>query len=392
MFFGRGFRLAGLRSRSRTFSLSWRKAFPGVIWLAPSRGASESSGVKRLIEHEWQKIVLYLVLTILLGALLAPWLFWAGKAIVRAGWWAEGPVPLAYLHGALDRSPFPRYFNRALMIVAFLGIIPLIRSMKFRGWRDLQIQKNPCAILDVAAGFLLAGGLLLFMGASFLYMSLFVPEDEIQWGIIPKLMATAAAVGLLEELFFRGAMLGVCLRRMAAGWAVLLTSAVYALVHFLKPPRLNLTEAEVGWATGFDMLGLIFGRFFDWQTVTAEFLTLVVLGVVLAVVRLRTRSLWLAVGLHAGWVFGYQHFNKNTDDTERLAQWAPWVGDDLKVGLIPLAVIMLTGALASLWIDLSRRVSIEKAAPDSGSDSSMGSASPDETAGVAWEAKEKPDP
>jgi membrane protease YdiL (CAAX protease family) len=315
--------------------------------------------VKRLIEHEWQKIVLYLVLTCVLGALLAPWLFFLGKEIVRQGWWAEGPAPLAYLHGALERSPFSRYFKRAVMIVAFLGLIPLIRSLQFRGWKDLQIQRNPCALIDVLAGALLAGGLLLFMGAGFLYMGLFVPEDELRWGVIPSLLATAVTVGIIEEIFFRGAILGMCLRKMTVLWSVVLTSVIYALLHFLDPPRLNLTEDQVGWSTGFMVLGKAFGELLEWQSFAAAFLTLFVIGVVLAVVRLRTRSLWLAIGLHGGWVFGYQLFNKLTDDTDRVKQWSPWVGEDLKIGLIPLAIIMLTGALASLWIDLSRRVVIE---------------------------------
>ena len=311
----------------------------------------------KFLESEWRKIVLYLALILVLGALLAPWLFHFGRGLVHQGPLSDGPPPLPYLHGALERSPFSRYFNRAVMIVAFLGMIPLIRSLRFRGWEDLQIRKNPCAIMDVFAGSLLAGGFLLFMGISFLYLGFFIPEAEAEWDIIPKLLGTAIAVGILEELFFRGGMLGVCLRKMSLMAAVLLTSAVYAIVHFLKPPRLKLSEDEVVWSTGFEMLGRIFEKFSDWQTVTAEFLTLLVLGIVLAMARLRTKSLWLPIGLHAGWVFSYQLYNKNTDDGPTLAQWAPWVGDDLKVGVIPLVVIIITGALASLWIDLSRKPS-----------------------------------
>ena len=143
--------------------------------------------------------------------------------------------------------------------------------------------------------------------------------------------------------------------------AVFLTSAVYAIIHFLKPPRLKLSEDEVTWSTGFDTLGRVFERFTDWQTVTAEFLTLLVLGIVLAMARLRTKSLWLPIGLHAGWVFGYQLYNKVTDKGASLAEKAPWVGEDLKIGIIPLVVIIITGALASLWIDLSRKPSAEVA-------------------------------
>lgn len=313
----------------------------------------------KFLEPEWRKIALYLFLTLILGSLLAPWLFHLGRGIVHHGALADGPAPLAYLHGALERSPFSRYFNRAVMIVAFIGMIPLIRSLNFRGWQDLQIHRNPCALMDATAGSLLAAGFLLFMGIGFLYKGFFIPEAEANWGVIPKILLTAIAVGFLEELFFRGGMLGVCLRKMSVMAAVLLTSAVYAIIHFIKPPRLKLEESEVTWSTGFEMLGRVFEKFSDWQTVTAEFLTLLVIGIVLAIARLRTKSLWLPFGLHAGWVFGYQLYNKNTDDAPDLAQWAPWVGDDLKIGIIPLVVIVITGALASLWIDLSRKPSFD---------------------------------
>jgi membrane protease YdiL (CAAX protease family) len=240
------------------------------------------------------------------------------------------------------------------MVVALIGLAILIPSLNFRGWRDLKIFKNPCAVMDVTAGVLLAAGFLLFMGAGFLYMGFFVPEAEADWGIIPKLILTAVAVGIVEEVFFRGAILGICLRRMKVLNAVILTSGLFALIHFLKP-KLKIADHEVTWTTGLDALGLAFSQFQDLPAVTAQFLTLFALGVVLAITRLRTRSLWLPMGLHAGWVLGYELFKKNTDASASIAQWAPWVGADLKIGVIPLIIIAITGALASLWIDLSRR-------------------------------------
>ena len=311
--------------------------------------------MRRYLEPEGTKIVLYLVLTLVLGSLLAPWLFYWGKETVRQGWLDRGPGPLAHIHGSLERSPFSRYFNRAVMIVAVIGLVPLIRSLKFRGWRDLQLQKNPRAWLDVSVGASLAAVLLLLMGAGFLYLGVFSPAAEANWGLIPELILTAVTVGIIEEVFFRGAMLGVCLRRMSMLVAVILSSSAYSIVHFLKPPRLRLAESEVSWWTGFEMLGKVFGRFMDWQAVAAEFLTLLALGIVLAMVRLRTRSLCLSIGLHAGWVFSYQFFNENTNGGPSIGRWVPWIGEDLKIGLIPLIVITITGVLAGLWIDLSRK-------------------------------------
>ncbi len=316
--------------------------------------------MNRIRDHELGKIVLYLVLTLLLGSLLTPWLFLAGKEIVREGWLADGPW--VYVHGALDRTPFSRYFKRAIMIVALIGLFPLVRSLRFRSWRDLQIRRNPRALLDFSAGALLGAGFVLFMGAGSLYMGFFVREADAEWGVIPKLIATAITVGILEESLFRGGVLGVCLRKMSTRSAVVLTSAVFALIHFFKPPRLNVAESQVSWTTGFDMVALAFARLMDWQTVAAEFFTLLTLGILLAIVRMRTWSLWLPIGLHAGLVFGYQLFNKHTDDAPAIDQWVPWFGEDLKTGVIPLFVILVTGVLANLWIDLSRKPSPNAAA------------------------------
>ncbi len=305
--------------------------------------------------HEWRNIVIYIVLTLILAALLAPWLYHLGKTVHRQGWLDTGVT--GYIHGALDRASFARYFNRAVMIVALLGLIPLIRSLRFRGWRDLRIHKNPCAGMDLLAGFLLGAGFLLFMGAAFLYMDLFMPEAEPEWGDAPKFMASAIAVGIIEEVFFRGAILGVCLRRLRMVSAVLITSIIYAVVHFIKAPKKpEILEADVHWHTGFEMLGRALSMFGQWNLFIAEFLTLLMIGIVLAVVRLRTRSLWLPIGLHAGWVLGYKLFNEVTDkNAALLREWSPWVGLDLKTGLIPLTVVIITGAFASLWIDLSRK-------------------------------------
>ena len=310
--------------------------------------------MSRPFDQEWRKICLYLILTLVLGALLAPCLYLFGKEIVHQGWLDKSET--AYLHGALDRAKFPRYFNRAILIAAVFGMIPLIRSLRFRGWKDLQIVPNRCASIDMIAGILLGAGFLLFMGAAFLYMrpSPFVTEAEPGWSFIPGIIVSALAVGFLEEYFFRGAMLGVCLRKMRVWSAVFVTSLIYAIVHFLKPDR-HMELGNIEWRTGFKLLGSAFARLGEMQSFLAEFTTLLVVGVVLAVVRLRTRSLWLAIGLHAGWVFGLKLFGKLTDKSDALHEWSPWIGNDLKTGLIPLVVVFFTGAFASLWIDLSRK-------------------------------------
>jgi membrane protease YdiL (CAAX protease family) len=79
-------------------------------------------------------------------------------------------------------------------------------------------------------------------------------------------------------------------------------------------------------------------------------------GLLLAAVTLRTRSLWLAIGLHAGWILGQQgfltvaRFRVKPEDA-----MLPWVGPNLvsgavPTGLIPVAVLVFSAAIVWLWV------------------------------------------
>ncbi len=77
------------------------------------------------------------------------------------------------------------------------------------------------------------------------------------------------------------------------------------------------------------------------------FTTLFLLGWILADARLRTQSLWLPIGLHAGWIFSNALFNRIA---HREIEALPWLGKNLLIGLAPLCVALLTWGLVRLWI------------------------------------------
>ena len=81
--------------------------------------------------------------------------------------------------------------------------------------------------------------------------------------------------------------------------------------------------------------------------VAAAFTTLFLIAWVLADARLRTRSLWLPVGLHAGWICGNALFNRLAH-RQNIAM--PWIGKNLLVGLVPLAVCLITWGLLALLL------------------------------------------
>jgi membrane protease YdiL (CAAX protease family) len=81
--------------------------------------------------------------------------------------------------------------------------------------------------------------------------------------------------------------------------------------------------------------------------VLGGFSTLFVIGIVLAHARLSTRSLWLPIGLHAGWILASEAFGKMA---QREVVALPWIGRNLLVGLVPLAICLLTWVLLRTWL------------------------------------------
>ena len=161
-------------------------------------------------------------------------------------------------------------------------------------------------------------------------------------------LTAALGAGILEEIFFRGAILGLLLRTLRPITALLFSSALFAFVHFLRPPETwSLPLNEVTWTSGFQALSAILATFKNTDFLLAEFATLFAVGCVLAAARLRTGQLWASMGLHGGWVFGLKYFSALTLSSKalRAGDHLPWIGLNLKIGLAPLLVITLTGLI-----------------------------------------------
>ena len=282
------------------------------------------------------KIAAYLFGTLILGALLAPPLFWLGQA---AGAWG----PLHWLRETI----FQRYFDRAMLLAALLLLWPTVRSLHIRSWRDLGLYHDPDGWRNVIFGFLLAAGLLWVLGLVLWGERIYVPTENTGAVTGAGFLVSAMTVGLIEEAFFRGAILGLILRTASTPVALGFVSALFAVLHFLKPPARALPPGAIGWTSGFTFLPLTFWQFGDPLLVLGGFTTLFAVGWVLGWARLRTGALWLPVGLHAGWVFGLKTFSKRSHHLQA-PNW--WIGQDLLHGLGPVLIVALTGVLLSAAI------------------------------------------
>jgi len=293
------------------------------------------------------KLLLYLLAVMLGGALLSAPLFHLGKA--AHGWLSTSPLHDAglvkWLLSEIERAQFTRYFNRAVLVCALVFIWPFMRWVRLErtllpAWRPFNTGLKQWAV-----GFVLASGLLLALGFIFLKIGAYQLRPDPRWWKLGEPITAALGAGIVEEFFFRGLLLGLLLRTMTETKALLSLTFVFALVHFLKPPEgWQISDAAVTWSSGFLVLKEIAAGFGDVHFLLAEFATLFAVGWVLAKARMQTGALWAGIGLHVGWVFGLKYFSALTIYS---GSWLPWIGANLKVGLMPLFTVLLTGWVAS---------------------------------------------
>ena len=280
------------------------------------------------------RLLVYLLATVLVGALLAPLLFWVAQLLAYYGFLS-----------VLKRYDFETFFHRAVLIAAVLLLWPLVRALDIRGLTDLRLFANPHRWGDLVAGLLLSAIPLLCCGAILLATPIFSLRTAINWAGVGKAALAAAVVPFIEETFFRGLILGALLKTERSRMSIFVTSALYSIVHFLKAAE--HTSSSVTWTSGFTSIAHAFGQFADPLLVIAGFTTLFLIGWILADARLQTRSLWLPIGLHAGWILAAGTFNKIA--LRRLII-LPWLGKNLLVGIVPLAVAALTWLLMRGWL------------------------------------------
>lgn len=291
------------------------------------------------------KILVYLAVALSAGALLAPPVFWAGQALASAGIteWLAG-------------FPFHRVLSRCLQVSALVLLVPALWWIGLRRPADLYLRRNPLAVADLICGLMVSIALVAAVAALSLFVGWLQWRPDLAWSGLLRIIPTAAAVSVVEETVLRGVLLGLCLWSLPRFAAMAATTAVFVIVHFIKPAKTEIAPEAVRWWSG-----LAEALRFTETAPSATLLlfgaaSLFVAGWILASAALRTRSLWLPIGLHAGWVFAQQTSNLALQTTsDGPGAWLPWIGPNLvsgavPTGLLPLLALALTGALVGLYL------------------------------------------
>lgn len=276
-------------------------------------------------------MLIYLAAILLCGALVAPWLYHIAQSV-------SDTFP------ALAHQPFHRFVNRTMLVVALVGLWPFLNATGLNSASALGLAGYPHQFRRLSIGFLvgtgtvvLAAGCVLVMGARKLDPGLAGPG----WlGKLAGITATAAVVGTLEEVLFRGALFGALRRVFHWVFALGVSSVLFAAAHFIQSARV---EGPVTWWTGFVVLGRMFAGFCSWHSVMPAFVNLILVGAVLCIGYQRTGSLHFPIGLHAGWVFALKIYGWLTVKAERVGSgfWGTHRFVDGWLGLIVLVVLCM---------------------------------------------------
>jgi membrane protease YdiL (CAAX protease family) len=314
----------------------------------------------RFLKSEAGAIILWLAASLFAAALLTPHLYEWGKNLAESAEAKEYPAAIESIARSAGCAQPDRYFSRSLLISALVLLPLLVRRVK-RLPRDPQadvyaLRKSPWGKRLTHLG----GGLVIgaaSLGALALVLEISgaaVPREvELSAGkFFSKAFMPALGAGVIEELVFRGLLLGLWLRACSLRTAWIGSSVMFSFVHFLSPPDGMAIADPRAWHAGFEILGGTLGHFANPAFFVTEFATLTLLGLILGWCRLRTLSLWLPVGLHAGLVFALKTFSmsRSLDPESPLHPW--FIGGDLKSGLLPLAALAVCFTLCKLVVRL----------------------------------------
>jgi len=231
----------------------------------------------------------YLATSLVLGALLA------------------FPAYLAF--DPLSEAPFSSVLPRVVVLTALL-LLPLYlqsagttdrNALGFAGSRRAFV----CEFASwLGIGMLLAAPLqLAFLALDIRAVTPFADRSLLDVILFVLYALTASAfIGLMEEAYFRGALLG-SLRTVAPSLAVLVVGVLYAAAHFLGSP---VSSEELRWSSG---PSSIRHSVFHLDS----FLALLGAGVLLGAMRLHFGRIAPGAGMHAGFVTCIKFAQEFTD-------------------------------------------------------------------------------
>ena len=294
----------------------------------------------------YQRLLIFVLLVLALTAVASPWaatawdLMSGAQAVARE-----------------DRIPFSRIFDRFFMISGVLLFFAYRPLLKIESPSQLGLTPRARAAHDIAIGLCLALGSMLLLGLIMSLAEVYKPFFRLSLSEsleqCAKALLTAFTVGFLEEIFFRG----IIFRGLLEDWkplpAFVVANLFYSALHFVRPAEEYFLSGIDPWA-GFRHLFSTFAPFLEPAQIAPGILGLFLIGIVLTYAFVRTGTLYLSIGLHAGWIISIKTVRVFGDYTRESLGWL-FGSTDPKIvsGVMTWAGVILVG-VAVHWITRKR--------------------------------------
>jgi len=235
---------------------------------------------------------------------------------------------------------------RFAMLMALLGMPFFLRFLRLNSWQAAGFTlSRPDAWPVLGKGLLIGIVIMIALTTTQTLLDIrhFAPSPD-KWGasyfarVVVSGLISGLAVGMIEETFFRGLM-HTGMRRSLSFWpTATITAVLYAALHFMKPESLG--GASFNSATALESVTTGLGRIGDFAPIADSFVTLVVVGLFLSMVRERSGNVIWAIAIHAGWVMIIKLTKYLTDTSYVGGKASFWVGE----------YDHITGWMATLWL------------------------------------------
>lgn len=270
----------------------------------------------------YQRLGLIILTSLLLSCLISP--------VADLALQVLGKLSPA-MRRALD-FPFDRVMRRVVLVVTILLFYRERAKLEIMSLASIGMRREPGWRSLLGRGWVLGACSLTLMLSVMVLFGSRRPEASStgSWDLTRQLVIaflSGTVVGFIEEPFFRGFILRSLFKDMRRSTAVVAMSLFFAIVHFFNasdmPPAQGFHPL-----LGFKALAYFFQPLLSPTDVIPGFIGLFLVSIVLAYAYLRTGSLYLSIGLHAGWVFGIK---AETLFLDRISSVAPWFFGDGRV-------------------------------------------------------------
>jgi membrane protease YdiL (CAAX protease family) len=237
--------------------------------------------------------------------------------------------------------PFSRVFDRVFIMFLLVFGIYFRKTFNFSLLSTalaFPLQRSERTKLVFIGSLITSMSVALAIGGIFFRNYLSVnPRDIIE--VILRMLTIipgALSIAIIEELFFRVVLLDRLRDYLSFPRALSISALLYGLVHFISADKLFVYTGEFWWE-GFLYLRAVLDRVMLPGTALGV-AGLFVVGIILGLAKRRYGSVYLVIGMHAGWIFSLKMVsflslpNPNLSYTIGLtgryalfAEWLSWV-------------------------------------------------------------------